>query len=55
MQGRSDCPYLHHILDAIGRIETYLKNVYEYRFQRTPEKQDAVIRQLQYPSRPTVA
>ena len=47
MPGKSYCPYLHHILDAIDRIETYLESVDESRFLKSPEKQDAVIRQLQ--------
>lgn len=44
---RRDRTYLHHILDAIGRIESYLADVNQERFLGTPLVQDAVIRQLE--------
>lgn len=39
--------YLQHILDAVLRIESYLKDVDVQEFDSTPLLQDAVIRQLQ--------
>lgn len=39
--------YLHHILDAIVRIESYLNGVDAPQFQSTPLLQDGVIRQLE--------
>lgn len=39
--------YARHILDAIGRIEAYLRDVDQDHFQATPVVQDAVIRQLE--------
>jgi uncharacterized protein with HEPN domain len=39
--------YLHHILDAIRRIESYLDGVDAQQFESTPLIQDAVIRQLE--------
>ena len=47
MKERDDLPYLRHILDAIGRIESYVTGVDEGVFLGNAEKQDAVIRQLQ--------
>ena len=49
MSGRQhrDRTYLHHILDAIGRIESYLVGVDLERFLATSLIQDAVIRQLE--------
>ncbi len=47
MKERDDLPYLRHILDAIGRIESYVSGVEEKIFLENAEKQDAVIRQLQ--------
>ncbi|MGD8869421.1 MAG: DUF86 domain-containing protein [Gemmatimonadales bacterium] len=47
MKERDDLPYLRHILDAIGRIESYVSGVDEGVFLENAEKQDAVIRQLQ--------
>ena len=47
MKERDDLPYLRHILDAIGRIESYVSGVDEGDFLGNAEKQDAVIRQLQ--------
>lgn len=48
MSGRPprDRTYLQHILDAIGRIESYIADVDDERFLATPLVQDAVIRQL---------
>ncbi len=43
---RDDTVYLHHILDAISRIESYLQGVNEEDFQANPLVQDGVIRQL---------
>lgn len=42
-----DRAYLHHVLDAIGRIEIYLADVDLERFLETPLVQDAVIRHLE--------
>ena len=39
--------YLHHILDAIARIESYLEGVDQQRFESTPLLQDGVVRQLE--------
>jgi len=39
--------YLHHILDAIARIESYLDGVDAPQFRTTPLLQDDVIRQLE--------
>ncbi len=39
--------YLHHILDAIVRIESYLEGVDQSRFESTPLLQDGVVRQLE--------
>jgi len=47
MKERDDLPYLRHILDAIGRIESYVTGVDEGVFLGNAEKQDPVIRQLQ--------
>ena len=47
MKERDDLPYLRHILDAIGRVESYVSGVDESDFLENAEKQDAVIRQLQ--------
>ena len=44
---RDDTVYLQHILDAIARIETYLDDVDEDRFNATPLLQDGVIRQIE--------
>ena len=44
---RDDAVYLQHILDAIARIETYLHDVDEDRFNATPLLQDGVIRQIE--------
>ena len=47
MKERDDLLYLRHMLDAIGRIESYLGGVDEGSFLANSEKQDAVVRQLQ--------
>lgn len=39
--------YLRHILDAIDRIDSYLRDVARPHFDATPLLQDGVIRQLQ--------
>jgi len=39
--------YVRHILDAINRIESYLLDVQQEKFQATPMIQDATIRQLE--------
>ena len=39
--------YLHHILDAILRIETYIQGVTKETFLETGLLQDAVVRQLE--------
>ena len=41
---RDDSVYLHHIFDAITRIERYLDRVDEAQFLDTPLLQDDVIR-----------
>ena len=43
---KKDRVYLHHMLDAISRIESYIKVGCET-FMTTPHWQDAVIRQLE--------
>lgn len=44
---RDDSVYLHHILDAITRIDMYLYGVDEEAFHATPLIQDGAIRQLE--------
>lgn len=44
---RDDTIYLHHILDAICRIEEYLKKVNDITFFEDHLVQDGVIRQLE--------
>lgn len=44
---RSETVYLQHILDAIGRIESYIGGLDEGQFAKTPLVQDAVIRRLE--------
>jgi uncharacterized protein with HEPN domain len=44
---RDDSVYLHHILDAILKIESYLKNVDEAAFFANSLVQDGVIRQIE--------
>lgn len=44
---RDESVYLRHILDAIGRIETYLQGIDEANFLQLTLIQDGVIRQLE--------
>jgi len=44
---RDDSVYLHHILDAMSRIEEYLGGVNEETFRQENLVQDGVIRQLE--------
>lgn len=44
---RDDSFYLRHILDAIARIETYLRNIREDDFYKNSLVQDGVIRQIE--------
>jgi uncharacterized protein with HEPN domain len=44
---RDDTVYLHHILDAIAKVEAYLQGVDESRFKRESLVQDGVIRQIE--------
>jgi uncharacterized protein with HEPN domain len=44
---KNDAVYLHHILDAINRIEQYLAGVSYDRFLQDALLQDGVIRQLE--------
>lgn len=44
---KSDDVYLHHILDAIIQVETYVVGVNEAEFYRERMVQDAVVRQLE--------
>lgn len=44
---RNDSVYLQHILDALVRIESYLEQVDEAKFNTTPLLQDGVIRQIE--------
>lgn len=44
---KDDSVYLHHILDAIGRIKKYVQGVSEERFLASDLLQDAVVRQLE--------
>ena len=44
---RDESVYLRHVLDAIGKIETYLEGVDEETFRRQSLIQDGVIRQLE--------
>lgn len=44
---RDEKVYILHMLDAITRIEVYLENVKEDKFQDETLTQDAVIRQLE--------
>jgi uncharacterized protein with HEPN domain len=41
---RDDSIYLRHILDAIGKIETYLQGIDENAFYRVSLVQDGVLR-----------
>ena len=44
---RDDTVYLHHILDAIAKVEEYIQDLRETDFQSSTLIQDAVIRQLE--------
>jgi uncharacterized protein with HEPN domain len=44
---RDDTVYLHHILDAIAKVEEYLQGLDETDFRSSTLVQDAVIRQLE--------
>ncbi len=44
---RDDSVYLHHILDAIAKIETYLRGVDEQTFLNQSLLQDGAIRQIE--------
>ena len=44
---RDDQVYLHHIRDAIARIQTYVEGLTQADFLDTPIVQDAVIHQIQ--------
>jgi len=44
---RDDSVYLRHLLHAVSKIETYLRDVDEERFLRESLIQDGVIRQLE--------
>jgi uncharacterized protein with HEPN domain len=44
MKETDDLPYLRHMLDAVGRIESYVGGVEETDFLANTEKQDAIIR-----------
>ncbi len=44
---RDDSVYLKHILDALGKIEAYLRDIDEQAFYRVSLVQDGVIRQLE--------
>jgi len=44
---KDDAVYLHHILAAIEKIETYSKSVSFHEFQQRDLLQDGVIRQLE--------
>ena len=43
---KDDLVYVHHIADAITRIESYVKNMTWKKFSRSHLAQDAVIRQI---------
>ena len=45
--GRGELPYLRHMLDAAGRIQSYVAGVSRQEFDDDHEKQDAVVRQLE--------
>ena len=47
MKNRGDAIYLRHILDAISRIERYIRGVDEETFHQDVLLQDGVIRQLE--------
>src|SRR5207302_9046254 len=43
----NDSVYLQHILDAIAKVEAYLRGVDEPAFSKNPLIQDGVIRQIE--------
>jgi uncharacterized protein with HEPN domain len=43
----TDLPYLRHMLDAVERLQKYLKGVNRDKFELDEVLQDAVIRQLE--------
>ncbi len=43
---KDDLVYVHHISDAITRIESYVKNMTWKKFSRSHLTQDAVMRQI---------
>ena len=47
MTDRDDSVYLHHLLESIERIESYLAGVTEEEFHTSPLLQDGVIRRLE--------
>jgi len=47
MSSRDDSVYLRHMLDAIDKIEMYLRNVDKSAFDRNSLLQDGVIRELE--------
>ena len=47
MKKPNDADRLNHILDAIGKIETYLMGFNLNRFRRNSEKIDAVVRNIE--------
>ena len=44
---RDDSVCLHHILDAIAKVDTYLRDLDEVAFLKNSLVQDAVIRQIE--------
>lgn len=44
---KDDSVYLHHILDAIHRIETYTKGISKETYMQNGLLQDGVVRQLE--------
>ena len=47
MMKRDDTVYLRHILEAAERIQAYLQDMDEQRFEENHLRQDGVIRQLE--------
>ena len=44
---KDDLPYLKHIVDAVSKIEDYVKNVKREKFLKDAKTQDAVVRELE--------
>lgn len=44
---KGDLPYLQHILDAISKIEKYVKNTTLKKLSNDSKTQDAVVRELE--------